>query len=444
MNRKIFLLIIVAIQFVSYASAQKINYELIRPKQTLTITKEKIDTLRLVIENFHPNAYFGIDTASVDSVAAKILSDNEGRLLNEVDFTLEMRRLTDLFHYVDPHLIYYPSLQVDSVFQGKFKDIKSLPFEIYNINDTLLIKKSYTESLKKGDQLLSINGYEIDEFKKYIYPTWRSIDGYVMQLQSQLTYSENYQIVVNRKGAVKEFTVDGVSFNHATGERYCTGHVIDEYATGYCKISSFTGNKIIYKELKKQIEKTRKKGYRNFIIDLRGNTGGSGYKLDAMFSLLSDKDSLTYMKSQFIKVSSKTEKDYKFLKSHKRGELVEFPDKLTFRKVPLKKDLYQGEMNYYLMIDKSTASVAASFANIFQYNNLGRLVGESLEHNSLFFGDVISTWVYSNLIVSTVQYNENTQKSDGVLVPDIEIPYVAREYMMQEDPILNRLLNKLE
>lgn len=444
MIRKTFLLILVAIQLVGCASAQKINYELIRPKQTLTITKGKIDTLRLTIENFHPNAYLGIDTAFVDSVATKIVSDNEGRLLSSVDFTLEMRRLTDLFHYVDPHLIYYPSLQVDKGFKGKFKQLKVLPFEIYNINDTLLIKKSYVEGLKKGDHLLSINGYEIDEFKKYIYPSWRSMDGYVMQLQSQLTYSENYQITVNRKGTVKEFTVGGVSSNHATGERYCTGHIIDEYETGYCKISSFTGNKFIYKELKKQIEKTKAKGYTNFIIDLRGNTGGSGYKLDAMFSLLSDKDSLIYMKSQFIKVSSKTEKDYKFLKGHKKGELVQFPDKLTFRKASLEKDLYQGEMNYYLIIDKSTASIAASFANIFQYNNVGRLVGESLDHNSLSFGDIISTWAYQNLIVSTVQYNENTKSSDGILVPDIEIPYVAKEYMEQEDPVLNKLLNKLE
>jgi len=444
MIRKTFLLVLVAIQLVGSASAQKINYELIRPKQTLTITKGKIDTLRLTIENLHPNAYLGIDTAFVDSVATKIVSDNEGRLLSHVDFTLEMRRLTDLFHYVDPHLIYYPSLQVDKGFKGKFKQLKVLPFEIYNINDTLLIKKSYVEGLKKGDHLLSINGYEIDEFKKYIYPSWRSMDGYVMQLQSQLTYSENYQIVVNRKGTVKEFTVGGVSSNHATGERYCKGHIIDEYETGYCKISSFTGNKFIYKELKKQIEKTKAEGYTNFIIDLRGNTGGSGYKLDAMFSLLSDKDSLIYMKSQFIKVSSKTEKDYKFLKGHKKGDLVQFPDKLTFRKAPLEKDHYQGEMNYYLMIDKSTASIAASFANIFQYNNVGRLVGESLDHNSLSFGDIISTWAYQNLIVSTVQYNENTKSSDGILVPDIEIPYVAKEYMEQEDPILNKLLEKLE
>lgn len=434
----------IALQLIGCATSKKINYGLIQPKQTLAITKGKVDTVRLAIENFHPNAYFGIDIKIIDSVANKIVNDNNGKMLSDVDFTLEMRRLTDLFHYVDPHLIYYPNLQVDKGFVGKFKQIKVLPFEIYNINDTLLIKKSYSKGLKKGDHLLSINGYEIDEFKKYIYPTWRSMKGYIMQLQSQLTYSENYQIVVNRSGKVEELTVEGVNYNHATNERYCTGHIIDEYKTGYCQISSFTGNKIIYKELKKYIEKAKTKGYTNFIIDLRGNTGGSGSKLDAMFSLLSDKDSLTYMNSQFVKLSSKTERGYKFLEGHKKGELVEFPDKLTFRKIPLKRDLYQGKMNYYLMIDKSTASVAASFANIFQYNNVGTLVGESLDHNSLNFGDVISTRAYQNLIVSTVQYNENTKSLDGILVPDIEIPCVAKEYMEQEDPILNKLLKKIE
>ena len=444
MMRKNFLLTIVAIQLIGCVSSRKINYELIKPCKTNLITAGKVDTLRKYINDIHPNIYLDVDTLVVDSIANKIVSDNKGKLLSHVDFTLEMRRLTDLFHYVDPHLIYYPSLQVAKGFKGKFKQLKVLPFEIYNINDTLLIKKSYVEGLKKGDHLLSINGYEIGEFEKYIYPTWRSMEGYIMQLQSQLTYSEKYKIVIIRSGKVEELTVEGVSSNYATNERYCTGHLIDEFKTGYCNISSFTGNKFIYKELKKQIEKTKAKGYTNFIIDLRGNTGGSGYKLDAIFSLMSDKDSLPYMKSQFIKVSSKTKGDYKFLKEYKNGDLVEFPNNLMVRNVPLNKDFYQGKMKYYLMIDKSTASIAASFANIFQYNNLGTLVGESLDHNSLNFGDIISTRVYQNLVVSTVQYNEKTRNSDGILVPDIEIPYIAKEYMAQEDPILNKLLNILE
>jgi hypothetical protein len=147
------------------------------------------------------------------------------------------------------------------------------------------------------------------------------------------------------------------------------------------------------------------------------------------------------MKPQYIKVSEKTGSMYDFLNGYKQGEVVRFPDDKIIKHIPLNKELYQGEMNYYLIVDKSTASVAASFANIFQYNNIGKLVGEPLDHNSLSFGDIIKSWKYQNLIISTIQYNENTKGINGVLRPDIYIPYVAKKYMEQDDPILSELLD---
>lgn len=150
------------------------------------------------------------------------------------------------------------------------------------------------------------------------------------------------------------------------------------------------------------------------------------------------------MNSQFIKVSSETKEDYKFLEECRKGDVVKFPNELTVKAIPLKRELYQGEMNYYVMIDKSTCSIAASFANIFQFNNLGIVVGESLDHNSLNFGDIINTNVYQNLMISTVQYNENSKSVNGILAPDIEISYIADEFMELEDPILNRLLNEID
>ncbi len=445
MMLKKLLLIIAVLQLIGCNSSKKINYEMINPRPTTKITKEKVDSLRKYIESVHPNIYMGINTVMVDSVVNQIVNDNKGKLLSDVDFTLEMRRFTDLFHYVDPHLMYFPDLQVECGFKGKFKNIMLIPLDVYNINDTLIVKKSYVKGIKRGDQLLSINGHGINEFLKYIYPNSRWINGVNMQVQSQLTFSENYNMIVNRKGKVEKITVEGINYKRSSDEiKYCAGKIIDEYKTGYYKISSFRNDKKIFNDIKKYIEDTKAKAYTNFIIDLRGNPGGNGNEFAEMFSLMSDKSSLLNMKSQFIKVSSKTKKFYKFLKEHKKGELVEFPDDLTVRNIPLKKKLYQGEMNYYVLIDKSTGSVAASFANIFQNNGIGVLVGEPLEHNSLKFGDVVSTRIYQRIIVSTVQYDEHTKSLNGILIPDIEIPYVAKEYMEDEDPILNKLLNMIK
>jgi hypothetical protein len=440
MTRRIILLSTVFTLLYGCISSKKVTHELIGQNKTETITQGKIDSLIEHIYEIHPDIYMGIDSMKVDAIAKQVAAENAGKLMSDVDFTLQMRRITDLFNHVDPHLIYYPSLQVRKGFKGKYKHIKVFPFETYNINDTLIIKKSYVDGLKRGDMLLNINGYSIDEYQKYIYSNWRSVRGYVMQLQSQLSYAEDYKVRVNRRGVVSEHTVKGVGFRHATNELFASGYMIDKYKTGYCKIIGFTGNKFIYKRLKKLIAKTKHEGYNNFIIDLRGNTGGSGEALDMMFSLMSDKDSLHYMKSQYIKVSEKTESMYDFLNGHKKGDVVRFPDDNIIRYIPLDKELYQGDMNYYLIVDKSTASVAASFANIFQYNNIGKLVGEPLDHNSLSFGDIIKSWKYQNLIISTIQYNENTKEKDGILNPDIHIPYIAKDHMNHDDPILSELL----
>jgi C-terminal processing protease CtpA/Prc len=442
--KNLIILSIILLNIGCSSSKKAIDYNLIKSEPVCRITAGKVDTLRRHIEHIHPNIYMGVDSISVDLVAEQIVSDNEDKLLSVADFTLEMRRMTDMFHHVDPHLIYYPYLQVKEGFEGKLTKVKVIPFELYNINDTLLVKKSYTPLLKKGDRIISINNYPIDEFRRYIYPTWRSVKGSVMQLQSQVTFSEQYQIKLERQGDVKEFEVEGVDFNHATGERFVKGHMLDAYQTGYCKISQFSANNFIFKELRKLIEETKSKGYNNFIIDLRGNPGGSGYKMDAMFSLMSDKDSLFNMESQFIKVSSKTKKQYKFLKECSKGQLVEFPDKLTVRTVPLKRKLYQGKLNYFVLVDRSTASVAASFANIFQNNDLGELVGEPLDHNALNFGDVVASRAYQNLIISTVQYNEFSKSENGILTPDILILYQASAFENTDCPILDELLHLIE
>lgn len=40
--------------------------------------------------------------------------------------------------------------------------------------------------------------------------------------------------------------------------------------------------------------------------------------------------------------------------------------------------------------------------------------------------------------------NEYTRSKDGQIYPDIEIPYVAKEYMQSDDPVLEKLLNYIK
>ncbi len=98
-----------------------------------------------------------------------------------------------------------------------------------------------------------------------------------------------------------------------------------------------------------------------------------------------------------------------------------------------------------MLISSNTGSIAASFANICQYNEIATLVGEPLAYNALKYGEVASGEFLDNpFAFSTVQYDEYTKAKDGIVRPDIPIPYIAREYMKGGDPVLEKLLEYLK
>ena len=109
-------------------------------------------------------------------------------------------------------------------------------------------------------------------------------------------------------------------------------------------------------------------------------------------------------------------------------------------------------MNYTLFVtsgSKDTGSIAASFCNILQFNDAASLVGEPLLHNALKYGEEINgeALLPTLLIptsISTVEFDEYTCAVDGVLMPDIVIPYVARDYLSGRDAMLDKLLEIIE
>jgi len=85
--------------------------------------------------------------------------------------------------------------------------------------------------------------------------------------------------------------------------------------------------------------------------------------------------------------------------------------------------------------------MAASFVNLLQFNNAVLLVGESLWHNALHFGEVIPVnHAFSRLGVSTMQMTEFSNEIGGILKPDIEIPYKVSDYVDGSDYMLEKLL----
>jgi len=419
-----------------------IDYSDIAADHDISITRIHFDSIIGLLKEFHPNPFGNIIETHTDSLIDYVVTQNKGKLLSVANWTYEMRKVFDSFTYNDPHFNITPVLYFSQGKDVNYNHIKVLPFEILQINDTVLIGKSYNNRLKEGDRILKINSVNISEFLHYMYPSYRFLPGYLIQAQNNFIFSSQYILEIERATSILNIIVKGVPLGkYGMSEPFIKERIYSEYQTGYFKINQFENNNYIIKKLSKHIDKVKKLGFKNIIIDVRNNPGGSGYAFDQLFSLFSDLDSLHYMNNQSLKISSASINDYDFLKDSV-GKLVRIPDSLVYNKINLNRADYKGVLNYYVMIDKSTASVASSFANIMQYNNLGLLVGEPLNYNATKFGDIIDKTVFEklNISISTMEYNEYTKSIDGVVHPDILIPYEARKFMHGGDPILDKLL----
>ena len=96
-------------------------------------------------------------------------------------------------------------------------------------------------------------------------------------------------------------------------------------------------------------------------------------------------------------------------------------------------------------MSRNTSSIAASFCNILQYNGSATLVGEPLCRNALCFGETVTgeIWLSSLLYetsIATTEYDEYTLAVNGVLMPDIAIPYIAEDYLSGQDAMLGKVL----
>ncbi len=350
-------------------------------------------------------------------------------------------------HSIDPHFRAEPN----PLFTDK-KGVDRIPvpgFLMLNIGDTLIVERSVDQQIQRGDKVLAINSVPAAEYLQYCYDD-RHIYPFTLlsNYHYEIVLAQGFTISVERNGLRSEISTTGMPWMDA----YMALHKQQEFRsciftaakTGYFAIGEFyPDNTLLINKLRKSILRAQKQGCNSFIIDLRGNPGGYGANFDRLLSLFIDKPSIPYLKRQYVQVSEQTMHDYDFLTEDSIGQKVELPDRYTVKNIKLDRKMHISEMRYYVLMDKDTSSVAASFCNIMQYNGAAELVGEPLLRNALKYGETMDLWLYLSpllLSCSTVEFDEYTNAVDGVLMPDIAISYVAQDYLTGRDTMLDNLL----
>lgn len=435
------------------------------------------------------NLFPVLEHPAVDSL---LDMDRRISILNEINHRKSVigdtLRTADLFyiwkpyfewlHYVDPHYNVEPVLPLPVPYTGKENDLKYLsdvsrkqqqelaesalilPVNALCINDTLVVVASNVPEISKGDAILSVNGISVAELLEY------DIAGRYKRLNRLLLnyyyhgFDKSYAVQLLRNDEFVTVEVagrDGIYIHERELMKKQNAPEIGYFESsraGYVRIASFfPDNTRVIRHLRKHIKDFRNKGYRSVIVDLRNNPGGTGADFDKLLSIFIDEPEIQYQKNMRLRVSKGTVGDYDFITEDMIGMTVNIPERyLYYNKVRLNPKKYIGDMRYYILMDEGTASAAAFLCELLQYYGGALLVGEPLLHNASKYGEVLDGRPFYNptnqyflgwlkeTAISTTESELVTKAVDGVLMPDIHIPYVAKDYMTGKDAMLDKLL----
>lgn len=378
------------------------------------------------------------------------------------DLFYVLRPYIDWLHNTDPHYRIGARIPIDGRIYKSERDLlkkrRGLGFNLLMVDDTLIVNTSVNPLFHKGDMIIAINDIKSSDLLEYNYHDRYTSPDVLLQNYYFQHLPKDYTVQLIRNGELMMIKTEGMKFQKAYSSLAveesmdCNIRIYDDALCGYIALPKFTHfyNPRIIKVLQANITKFKAKGCKNIILDLRYNTGGSGYMFDKLLSLFINRYAIPYMKSQRLRISSQTKADYEFITEEMVGQTITLPDSCIVKTIELHPELYVCEdMHIYVLMSRNTSSIAASFCNIMQYNGVATLVGESLCCNALRYGESITgdVWLSSLLYetsVSTTEYDENTLAVDGVLMPDIYIPYVAEDYLSGQDAMLDKLLEIIQ
>jgi len=343
--------------------------------------------------------------------------------------------------YVDPHYrVNLANTTASSLYKNEKqlrriikKHVRNLPFNISNINDTLIINESIDTLFKRGDIIQSINGIEAAELVKYNYADRLTTPNALLHNYFYRSFDNHFEVVVNRNKITRKIETKGEKTYRSVyielSQKAATennSRIID--GIGYIPVPSFFEvNSRLIKIIDKTIRSFRDKGVDKVILDLRNNPGGHGDRFDELLSLFINKESIPYLRG------AKAMSEYE-----------------PITEIPLMQNKYISGIEYYVIMNEGTGSVAASFCNIMQYNGAAELLGEPLLHNALTYGETRHVQnrypnqsipaLFRETSVSSVEFDEYSKAKNGILYPDYTITCSAKSYNKGGDPVLESAL----
>lgn len=183
----------------------------------------------------------------------------------EMDSVIE-KALPSFLASLDPHSVYIPASELEDMnveLEGSFGGI-GIQFQVHN--DTVCVVEviangpSEKAGLMPGDRIVAVDGK----------PLSVSEEGGDEAVRNRLRGKKGSKVhlTVLRSGKTKEFDIVRGDIPVTSIDSY---YMLDK-TTGYVKVSRF--GRTTYKEFINALSELYHKGARDYVLDLRGNTGG--------------------------------------------------------------------------------------------------------------------------------------------------------------------------
>lgn len=203
------------------------------------------------------------------------------------------------------------------------------------------------------------------------------------------------------------------------------------------------------------------KGYKNLIIDIRENEGGSDETRDALLSYLTPKniacanpvrrlyrylhipDSL---KANLITWDESFLQDKSGFKAVEKGYYEKDQSTITCDSIYSNRNHFKGKQ--FLICDVSNSSATFIMADCFKRNQLGSLVGEQTggSQSGINGGQILFFYLPNSKIemdVPLIWQKPISDRPDEGILPDYLVPTTAKDIANAQDPQLNFIVKKL-